>query len=724
MHSYELYFIDMSILYQISMKNLWYITKLILMAYVMFYWIPAKVFPQEYSGKGVRKIVYNFVLMTAYVETMIPFLVFIKAFSILLFLITLFATRLIFLKYYYKKNITLLFKNGGDRVLKHLFYILDESKKFKEDSLSYLNKKFLTIYKSLTLYKSLQNFLIIIVFIYIISLLMARGMSSYSNPISDTAQFIDWVASLQNNVLYPDYKASADFYGQAVIIFFVNVFTNIDKIILFSLYPMLLLFALYISIYFVIKEIFDSKYTAIFAVIIHGIFLMSPLSDMIIGKVLVIKSPPILDILGLKIYYPSFTQKAEVVLRNGVVPYLRYISGLAYEHSSVFVLLNSYYLIKTLQTHLNRYLIFYGLTLMLVFIFHGGGAIVLIFISIFIAINAILFGKINLPILKKGILTVLGAAIVGNFWILSMIKYGIPQDFGAAAPFLDKLFGTRQNVHNIVKIGTDANVIVTILHTHLLFFAMIVIAYIISLFSKKRFLYSSYILIIAAIFTVYFGPNLGMPLLARQSRVVEYLFFALTMLFSFYFYLFFVSPIYFVFKKRVGGIITLSSLYIFFISSAIIVPRWIDTTNFWRNINELEYTSISDVLVKIIKNNRAFTWTVVSYVQEYAKIRNKGYHINTQDFISKFDPKAKVLKINTNKIYIFVENFPNPYKGQEEWYYRWRDEVQNNLKSWIALYYATHSNIKVYYKTKTVTVYEIDNSKYVEYLQKLQRKKR
>ena len=138
----------------------------------------------------------------------------------------------------------------------------------------------------------------------------------------------------------------------------------------------------------------------------------------------------------------------------------------------------------------------------------------------------------------------------------------------------------------------------------------------------------------------------------------------------------------------------------------------------------MEYTSISNTILKINNNNQPFSWTIVSYVQEYAKVKNIGYHINTQNFLLRYNPLDKVIKIQTPKIYLFVENFPNRYKGKGEWYYRWRQQIQNDLKTWIAIYSANHSNIRVYYKTKTIMVYEIDNSKYVNHIKKLERERR
>jgi len=142
----------------------------------------------------------------------------------------------------------------------------------------------------------------------------------------------------------------------------------------------------------------------------------------------------------------------------------------------------------------------------------------------------------------------------------------------------------------------------------------------------------------------------------------------------------------------------------------------------WKDINGIEYTSIPDIVLKINKNNRPFTWTIISYVQEYAKVLNKGYHINSQQFILQYKPNDKYLKIPTKKIYIFIENYPNPYRGMDEWHYRWRGRIQDNLKTWIAIYSISHNNIKLYDKTKTVTVYEIDNTDYINHLIKRTKK--
>ncbi len=718
------YFVDSNIIYQILQNNIWYLVKLLIMAYVVFYWVPVHIFPQTQTGKGIQKIIFNFVYMAAYIETVVPFLVFIKAFSIILFIFTLVLTKLIALKWYYKKDILTIFKNLKIDTMTWFFNLMDKTKELKTNTIKKVGLQIIQYYKTLTPYKMAHHILFFIVFFYILITLISRGLYSYSNPVSDTAQFIEWVDSLQKNILYADAKTfGADFYGISIMIFFVNLFTNIDVIILFSVYPVLLLLALYLSIFYVVKEFSDSKYVALFAVMVHGIILMSPLSNMILGSIVYTAHPSLVHFHNLSFYLPNLSDHTSISLKNGFFTYIRYVSGMAYEHSSVFVLLNAFFLIKTLDTHQNKYLLLYFLTLMLVFIFHGGGAIVLIIISIFVAINALLFGRINLTILKKGLYAIISAAILGNFWLLSMIKYGIPQNFGVAAPFLDKLFHTSHAKQNVAIMGTQVVTISSVTHIMMLFFIMLFFSFIYAFFTKNRFVNISYLLMILAIFILYFGPNIGMPMLVNQGRLSEYMFFAITLLLSFYYLYFFYKPILRIFKKY-SSTIMLTISYIFFIALILIVPRWMDTKVFWKNINEIEYTSIPKIILKINKNNRPFSWTVVSYVQEYAKVINKGFHINTQKFLLKYNPNNKQLKIPTKKIYIFVENYPNAYKGMGEWYYRWREQIENDLKSWIAMYSANHSNIWVYYKTKTITVYEIDNSEYVKKIKKLKREKR
>ncbi len=112
---------------------------------------------------------------------------------------------------------------------------------------------------------------------------------------------------------------------------------------------------------------------------------------------------------------------------------------------------------------------------------------------------------------------------------------------------------------------------------------------------------------------------------------------------------------------------------------------------------------------KIEDNFQPFSYTIVSYVQEFPQVISRGYHMNTQDFLQTYDPADKSIQIPTDYVFIFMENFPIAYQGMGEYWYRWRPDIMLKLKDWIAIYSQYHDNIKEWYSSQWVDVYLIDN---------------
>ncbi len=711
------YYIDLNVLFQLYQNNIWYILKILIMGYVAFIWLPKLIFPQEHTGSGMQKVVYNVVFMITYVEIVVPSLVLMKIFSILIFAISLFLTKLAFLKWYYKRSPLEYMVNLKRTILLWIFDTLDYPQIFLNKTLYAFKTRYFSFQQSFTFYNVAEKTLFISVFVYILTTLMLKGMYSYSDPASDTSQYIEWVGSIQKNILYADHKTfGAYFYGMPIIVFFVGLITNIDQIILLTLYPIILWLLLFFSLYFVVEKFTNSKYTALLSVMLFGMLFMSPVADIVLGTVVVTDHPMINHWHGLKFYYPSLHDVLVNGKKIGYQPYNRFMSSLAYEHTSVFVLLNTYFFTKLLQTRENAYLLMYALTLFLVFVFHAGGAIVLVVVSLLIAVAAILTGKYQTKLLLN-ILKVVGlSSILGSLWVLSMIKYGVPPEVGAAAPFLDDLIGTKGLAHT-VKAGFESVSIIDFGPVHLSYFILLIIGFIRAAFTKDKFLNYAMLFYTTGIFIAYFGPHAGTIVLSRQGRLAEYLFLALTVMLSFHFYYFYNKAIILLFKKYANKIM-LISMYVIFVVFVFALPKHYNTAKFWRNINMVQYTSIPAAILKINSENRPFSWSGVAYVQSFSKIRNKGYHINAQNFLMKYSPEAKYLTIPTEKVFIFTENEKNAYRGLGQWYYRWRGNIQANLKAWVVIYQHYHKNVKIYYHTKTITVYEIDNRAYIESLRK------
>jgi len=714
-------YIDLEVIHQITYLNIKNALLLFVIAYFLFLFLPRRLFPQRYAGAGIENIISNILYMLVYIELVVPLMVFLKIFTLPSFLAVLLLTKLAFVKYYYHQSPKEYLINIRNQILIFLYDFLDDPRsKFQQIKKSISLAIFYYIQR-INYYQLFKKLLLVAIFIHLIYIVGYRCFISLANPLPDTSQFFEWVANLNDNILYADDKtAGADFYGISVFIFTLQVFTHIDSIVLFNIYPLLLITFLYLGVYFVIKRFTLNSLVAMATLLIYGsILLASPLGEYVATWITTTSNPEFLYFWKFKLYQiPShFFQNPDLHLEKvSMTPYIRYFSGMAYEFSSTMFLINLFYLIKALDRGYTRYLYNYTFSLMLVFIFHGGGAIALIGPSVLIALNALVSLKLNLDLLKRGLKAILIAAIFGNGWMLSVLKYGIPQDFGAAAPFLDRLFGTKQAIKEIVSAGIEEVTISHLTYMHLFLLLSALFFFFLARFLKKPFYFSSFLLIPLGFFFIFYAENLGFSKLVHPSRGAEYLYLSVSIIVACYVRLLLWLPL----KKLLGEIAKIVFLFIVFgmlLISIFFIPHYKDIEFFKRFINGVQYSDIPLKLYKIVKENRPMTWTVISYVQEYSKVLGKGFMINTSDLLLDYSPVGE-LPIPTPKVYIFVEDIPHKYTGKDEWYYRWRRDIQDRLKEWVSVYASTHDNIKLYSKTKLLSVYEIDNSEYVKRLER------
>jgi hypothetical protein len=708
--------VNTAIMSEIFQISLWNFFKLSIMSSIFFYWIPQYVFPQYIVKDKLDKIMFNILYMLTFILLSIPAMVQFHIFSFPLFLLLLFFFKGFFLYFFEKRNYTDELIDSFRKVLIKVLDIIDNF---------YINWKVhrkkapryhLSRIQTFLLPESLFTLLTYFIFIYCIYIISLGGFISYADAVPDTVQFVEWVHSFHENILFKDGKTpGADFYGQATFVFFLQIISGIDSIVLFNIYPALLVFFVLFGLYYVVYKITFSRYSAAFSVFLFGVIFLSPLAHTILGYLYQTELPNMVEWNGLSFYLVwlsdvlNYTPSPAIEIAH--IPYERYSAGLAYELSSSMFLLNNYFITRIFTHRGKDNILLYAITLFLVFTFHGGGAIYLVVSNIFIFIAAVLFGKFHWQTFKQGLIAIFIVAILGNLWTLSVIKYGIPQDFGAAAPFLDTLFSTKESVKNITDGGEILEIILLNKIQVSIVFAMLLLPFL-SIFRKRKFLYLSMSLTILAVMLIYFAPNLGLPRAVKQTRAAEYLLSVFAMGSGIYFYFFVVKPLsYF---KHIY--LKYSALFISVVVVVITitqVPRWIDTNRFMRQTNSIGYNDLAYIIYKISKENQPFSWSVVSYVQSYPKLLGKAYHINTTEFLLNYNPSDSELKIMSKKIYIFVENSANQFKGTGEWYYRWRPQVQEELKQWINFYLVTHDNISVYYQNNIVTVYEIDNSEYV-----------
>jgi len=628
--------------------------------------------------------------MLVYIELVVPLMVFLKIFSLPSFLAVLILTKLLFIKYYYHQDPKEYLVEIRNKVLIFLYDLLDEpSLKFRQLEKSIFSTISSYIHKINYCYL-LKRTLFLAVFIYLIYLLGYRCFISLANPLPETSYFFEWVADLNLNILYTEDKVVKGelFYGLSIFIFVLKIFTNIDPIILFNIYPF-----------------------AIASLLIYGaILLASLLGEYVATWITTTTNPDFINLWGgFRIYQiPShyFDDPTLYLEKISMNPYIRYFSGTAYELSSTLFLLNLFYLIKLIDKGYPRYLYNYTFSLLLIFIFHPKGSFALTAPVILIFLNALFSWKLNLSLLTQIFKALLIAVLVGNLWVLAAFKYEVLPQF---------LAFEKESIKK-VELGIEEVTISHLTFMHLFLFLSSLLFFFLARVLKKPFYFSSFLLIPLGFFLLFYAENLGFLKLIHPLEGVTYLYLSVSIIISCY------IKLMWIFLKKVlgklGKIIFISLVSGVLFISLFVIPSYKDIEFFKRFINGVQYSEIPLKLYQIVKQNRPMSWTVVSYVQEYSKVKGRGFMINSSDFLLDYSPLDKEIPIPTQKIYIFVEDIPHRYRGKNEWFYRWRRDIQDRLKEWIGVYASTHDNIKLYSQTKLLSVYEIDNSGYLQRLKK------
>lgn len=711
--------------------------KLLLLMVFYFYWLPSKIFPQIGINDIHDKIMFNILYMLLYILIMIPLMMVARIYSFPLFVLSLLITKLLVMKFYDKIGLRLYFVKLQNRVMVFILDMLDDLPLFiqqkKDAFIGMLKLKKATF----SWISALQITVILLIFFYPIFLITLRGFFTFTYGASDTAQFFEWVSFLYRGELFYEGKTfGADFYGMTVLVFFIANLTNASLHVVFSLYPFFTVGFLIFGLFYFVKKMTISVAAGIFAVFIFGVVMMTPLVDFFVGRSYTTTNPTVTNFFGFDLFLPWPPDPSKLPSGSvGMTPYTRNSCGLPYELGYMFLLPNLYFLIKSFASEERKYIWWYAVTLMLMFTFHGGIAFYLIAASIPITVWAIINGKITKNKLLLGLSAVTFGAIIGNAWLLSIFKYGGLGPIGAAAPIID---ATLQRLGIVQKSADQDAVLMPAADfdfeemrmllpspSLLAFMGAVILFFIIAQFFRRRFEWSSSSLIALGVLFVYMATILGLPQLVDATRAAEALMLSWSMILAYYFYLLIVAPL-----SRYGHYAVARVLFslIALIAAGVIAwvtPKWIERDQFWKELNNIEYSDFGYAAYKIKKNYQPFTWTIISYNPEYAEVLTKGYHYNTHDFIDEYDSADRYLRIPTPTVFLFLENTPHPYKGMGEWYYRWRSTIQENFQQWILMYQLHHpGRLKVWYQSDHATVYILDNKDYMDELFKEEQRKK
>lgn len=140
------------------------------------------------------------------------------------------------------------------------------------------------------------------------------------------------------------------------------------------------------------------------------------------------------------------------------------------------------------------------------------------------------------------------------------------------------------------------------------------------------------------------------------------------------------------------------------------VPALTDPLIRQRLVNYSGYGGSALAVLRIARTFEPYTWTLVSYGQEFPMVLRKGFHIPAASFLERYDPAAPVVPIPTPHIFVIVEKTPHPFQINTWAQTYSRSDLEQRLQTWVHVYQATHTRLRVFYEDEHVRVYQITRS--------------
>ena len=126
-----------------------------------------------------------------------------------------------------------------------------------------------------------------------------------------------------------------------------------------------------------------------------------------------------------------------------------------------------------------------------------------------------------------------------------------------------------------------------------------------------------------------------------------------------------------------------------------------------RVIDYSGYSATAYAVLQIERELEPFTWTLITYGQEFPMVLGRGFHLTAVEFLDKYDPADPQLNIPTPYVFIAVEKVPHHFEINT-WAAKFsRADIQRRLQTWCFLYQRTHTDMHTFRDDDHVRVYII-----------------
>jgi hypothetical protein len=347
---------------------------------------------------------------------------------------------------------------------------------------------------------------------------------------------------------------------------------------------------------------------------------------------------------------------------------------------------------------------------------HSGVVVALVFMSALVLPAVALERRLQAANVRKAVGVGAAAVIVGSAWALAFIAYpyagGKSHASGGTSvatavfyyfPFLRSLAPPG------LKVVDEPGVFVAI--TPFLAGCGIV-AVVWALLSLRRPEDKARRVWIAAVFTVFlivhFSSRLGIPQILEPVRNSQWLLMAMAVLIG----MVLSDVVSLLAEKRAMKRTTAAAVVVLplLVLWGIRVPRLGNPVIRDQIVNYSGYGGAALAVLRIARAFEPYTWTLVSYGQEFPMVLREGFHVPAATFLERYDPSAQVVPIPTPHVFVIVEKTAHPFQINSWARSFSRAGLEERLQTWIHVYQANHRNLRVFFEDEHVRVYQIERT--------------
>ena len=315
---------------------------------------------------------------------------------------------------------------------------------------------------------------------------------------------------------------------------------------------------------------------------------------------------------------------------------------------------------------------------------HPGVAVPLVLLSAV----CVVVRRFDVTLLKQAMLTGAAGIAIGSTWMIAYLAYPRIAAAGRDVASANGAGSAAAYYFPFLRQGEVARIVTWTAVTPFLI-ACLVIA--VALLFRKQWFIS---LVVLLFFVTHIASRFSLPEVVEVRRNASWLAMSLAILLG-------------------GGAAELMRVRAAKYVAAAMLVLWL-----WRVplvsmhdklVNYSGYGATAYAVLEIERKLEPFTWTLITYGQEFPMVLGRGFHLPAADFLDRYDPSSK-LTIPTPFVFIAVEKTPHRFQINAWMNQFSRADVEQRLQTWCFLYQLSHKDMGVFLDDEHVRVYMIRHS--------------